>query len=71
MPMRSGCSHRMHPVALWKTSGCMLLLFVLSDQQVNGINTFSVRAGSAVTLSSSFSSLEDDMFHSRPWFCKS
>lgn len=60
------CSHRRHPVAPWKTSGCMLLLAQLSDQQVNGTTTFSVRAGKAVAMSSSFSSSAEDRFHSRP-----
>lgn len=66
----SDCSYRRHAVELWKTSGCMLLLLVSSDQQVNGTITFSVRAGSAVAISSSFRSSEDDMFHSRPWIGK-
>ena len=44
----------------------MLLLVLLSDQQVKGSTTFSVRAGSAVAIISSFSSSAEDRFQSSP-----
>ena len=53
-------------MALKKTSGCMLLLTLVSDQQVKGTNTLSVSTGRAESISSFFIPSSEDMFHSKP-----